>query len=97
MSAEAELAREKERRDSSLVERNEKHVGVERNEKVDELARKKKSVPLVGTESVCGLGYVDIKEELKRVVATKRLWPRNYWESGTSKDSGACSGISKTR
>lgn len=74
MPAEAELAREKERRDSSLVERNEKHVCVQRNEKkVDELARKKESVPLVGTEYVCGLGYVVIKEELKRVVATKRL------------------------
>lgn len=33
MPAVAELARKKERRDSSLEERNEKHVGVERNEK----------------------------------------------------------------
>lgn len=30
-------------------------------------------IPLVGTESVCGLGYVVIRDELKRVVVAKRL------------------------
>lgn len=42
--------------------RGTRNVDVESNEKVDELARKKESIPLVGTEAICGLGFVVIKK-----------------------------------
>lgn len=52
------------------------NIGVEENEKTDELARKVSSTSLVGPKLFCGLEDAFFKEELRRVIAAKRdrLW-----------------------
>ena len=54
------------------------HIGVEGNEKVDELARKRASTPLVGPEPFCGIGANLIKRILKE--EEKASWARHWTE-----------------
>ena len=54
------------------------HIGVERNEKADELARKVASTPFMGPEIFCGIGANTIRGVLRD--NERECWARHWAE-----------------